>query len=651
MANRWTAFTCVVALSLIIGCGGTAEKKKPKSSGGDTKKADGGGKKKDDGSGGKKDEKSKGKKDEKSKGKKDDKGKKTSGVDAVPKNILAFQGDKATSRGGQKPHDSDTLVRSYPDDPDTLNLVIGSDNVSTVFQRFVYDYLARPNGADPTKYEPELAESWTFNKETLTYTLNIRKGVKWHPMKLPNGKDLPQKEVTARDVKFTFDCIMNPHVNAGALRSYFMMKDDEGKEKPRISVKVRGKYKVVIKWNEPYFMADDFTLGRQIMPRHVYGVDEKGEPISFDFSSKEFADGLNNHWANTKMCGTGPLIFKEYKKSEQAVLVRNPDYYGKPFFFKKVIFQYNSNPNTVVQKMLANEIDFAGITQRDQYVKLKKEHKAVTSGKVKMFDYRVTAYPYLGYNLRRPYFKDREARVGLSHGVPVQQIIDKIYHGLAFRQTGPFLPGSKWEHPDVKPIPYDLEKAKQFLDKAGWKDTNKDGTRDKVVEGKKVEFKFNLMIYSGSPTYQQIAEIIKNEFTKLGIGVQINPTKWELMLQKLRKKDYDATILGWVSDYKSDPFQIWHGSQADIPESSNSGSYKNEEVDKLITKLRVTLEEKDQIPIYREIHRLIAEDQPYTFLYLDKACVGIDARLANFKEYPMLRPHYDTREWYSTRAR
>ena len=124
---------------------------------------------------------------------------------------------------------------------------------------------------------------------------------------------LPEREFTAQYVKFTFDCILNEYVEAAALRSYYVERDEEsGKESPNIQVTVIDKHTVKVKWMKPYFMADDYTLYVQMLPRHVYSVDENGETISFDFRSKEFADGFNNHWANRTLCGTGPLIFKEW---------------------------------------------------------------------------------------------------------------------------------------------------------------------------------------------------------------------------------------------------------------------------------------------------------------------------------------------------
>ena len=131
----------------------------------------------------------------------------------------------------------------------------------------------------------------------------------------------------------------------------------------------------------------------------------------------------------------------------------------------------------------------------------------------------------------------------------------------------------------------------------------------------------------------------------------ISPAKWALMLQKLRKWDFDAAMLGWGASWsKGDLFQLWHGSQADVKDSSNHVGYRNDEVDKLIEELRVTMDEKKQNELFHKIHRLIYEDQPYTFLFSEKQTAGLDGRLENVKFY-RVRPCRDTREWYSKRPR
>jgi peptide/nickel transport system substrate-binding protein len=555
------------------------------------------------------------------------------------------------ARCGEPPAKDDSLLLYYGDDPDTLNLILSNDTASEAFQRQVYEPLADRKFPNPDEWEAVLAESWEFDEPTLTFTIHLRKGVYWHPMKLPNGTPLPRTEFTSKDVKFTFDCVLNENTEAAALRSYFQNADakDES-EKYKIKVSVVDKYTVKVQWSEPYFLAQEFTLGIGMMPRHVYSVSETGEPISLDFrSSKEFADAFNNHWANTTMCGTGPLIFKEWRREDRVMLSRNPDYWGAPYYFSNVVYLHISNPNTALQKVLQNELDWGSIPEKDHYMQ-SQDAATVKAGKMNLVAFDYPGYRYMGFNQKRDLFQDKQVRTAISYAVPVDEIIDKIYFGLASRLTGPFLPGSSASDDTLPPIPHDLEKARQLLDEAGWKDTNGDGTRDKVVAGKMVEAKFDLMIYSDSPQYRQIAEIIRENCRKIGIDAQITPTKWALMLQKLRKKEFDATILGWALSWKSDPFQIWHGSQADAPESSNSIGYSNPEVDKLIEVLRVTMDEKRQSEIYKQIHRILYDEQPYTFLFRDKQTAGHHARLQNINFYK-IRPAIDTREWYATEPR
>lgn len=559
--------------------------------------------------------------------------------------------DRPLTRGGVPPAKEDVLLLSYPNDPDTINALTSNDTLSRAWQQWVYESLAESRFDDPDKWEPLLAESWTFDEKKLEFTIKLRRGVKWHPIQFPNGTVERDREFTAHDVKFTFDCILNPHTEAAALRSYYLDPDAPREEdRIKIQVTVIDKYTVKIRWKKPYFMIKEFTLGIPIIPRHVYSRNEQGEPISFDFRSAEFAKGFNNHWANNMMCGTGPLRFKKWERNKEVVLVRNEEYWGKPFFFSHVIYKHIANPSTVYHGVLNHELDWAGISDRDLFIQ-GRERPEVKQGRVIALDYEYMGYRYVGWNLTRPQFRQREVRWALSYATPVDSMIKNLLHGLAVRVTGPFLPSSPANDPELKPIPYDLDKARAMLEKAGWRDTDGDGVRDKVIDGQKVQLDFELMIYADAPMYLRIAQMMKDSYQQIGVRMRISPNKWSLMLQRLRKRNFDACMLGWALSWRDDPFQIWHGSQADVPESSNSISYRNPQVDKLIEQLRVTLDPQKQYKLYRQIHRLIYEDQPYTFLFQDKASVLRHSRLENIKLYPKQRPHVDMREWFTTQPR
>lgn len=556
--------------------------------------------------------------------------------------------NRSMTRGGRSPAQSDVLVLSYPDDPESLNAVTANDTVSEEFRLLVYENLADRKFSNPDEWEPVLAESWEFDPKNLEYTIHLRKGVKWQPITLPNGKELPATEFTNKDVKFTFDCMLNRNVEAAHIRSYY--EDPETNDfKIKVTIPRGDKYTVKIKWTKPYFMADEFSLGVPIIPRHVFSVDKNGETISFDFSSKEFATGFNNHWANRKMCGTGPMMFKEWTREQRVVLERNPDYWGQPYYFNQLIYRHIKNPNTAVQQMLQNELDWNVIPEKDLYIE-SKSHPNVKAKKVNLVENRYPGYRYLGYNMQRDFFKDKRVRWAISHAVPIDEIIKTIYHGLAERITGPFLPGSKSNDPELKLIDYNLDKARALLDEAGWKMEEGEPFRTKMVNGQKVAANFDLIIYADSPTYMSIATILKENCRRIGVNVQISATNWALMLRKLNEKEFDACILGWAMSWKDDPFQIWHSSQAEVNDSSNHIGYRNAEVDKLIETLRVTMDPEKQTPIYRKIHRLLYDDQPYTFLFMDKRTAGYDARIENVNFYP-IRPCIDTREWFAKKAR
>jgi ABC-type transport system substrate-binding protein len=555
--------------------------------------------------------------------------------------------DDALTRGGVKPG-SDTLMLTYSNDPNTINPVLANDTVSEDFMRWVVDSLADRKFDNPDEFEPQLAERWEFDESQLEYTIHLRKGVKWHPTKFPDGTPIPSREFTSADVKFTFDCILNKSIDAASLRSYY--EDPDAKEeadKIKITLTVLDKYTLKVKWKKPYFQATEFTLGIQMIPKHVYSVDEKGEPISNDISSEEFAKGFNNHWHNSALCGTGEMIFSKWTKNERLELTRNPDYWGKPFYFSKVVFQSIPNNNTSLQMLLNGQLDSAGISEKNLYMQTKND-KAVQEGKVTLDQYSYPGYRYLGWNLKRDIFKEKAVRQALARAIPVQKIIDKILYGLAKPLTGPFLPGSSSYDDTLPLIPYDPEAAKKMLDEAGWK-AGPNGVRAKSIDGKSRSLSFDLIIYADSMMYKTIAEVIKEEFRQIGVDVQISPVKWPLMLEKLHKKEFDACLLGWALSWKQDLFQIFHGSQAEVPESSNAIGYKNAELDKLIEEHRVTMDEKKQVPLYKRMHRIIYEDQPYAFLFMDTQTGGHLSRIKNVQYYK-IRPCRDHREWYALPA-
>ena len=272
--------------------------------------------------------------------------------------------------GGFEPARADILIQAYNSDPRSLNAVISNDTISSELQTYVYQSLCTTRMAEPEVYIPSLATEWSFDDKTLEFSFKLRKGVYWHPINLPDGTPLPKTEFTSCDVKFTFDCILNKYSDAGATRSYYMGSDG----KPRIKVTRDGRYGVKIKWLSPYFLADQFTFSQAIIPKHVYSVDKNGDPISLDYSSKEFAEGFNSHWANGLMCGTGPMMLKYWQRNEEFSLVRYPEFWGEPYYFSEIIFQNTENQQTLIKKATKGELDWAQIIEKDVWLEAKDKY-------------------------------------------------------------------------------------------------------------------------------------------------------------------------------------------------------------------------------------------------------------------------------------
>jgi peptide/nickel transport system substrate-binding protein len=163
----------------------------------------------------------------------------------------------------------------------------------------------------------------------------------------------------------------------------------------------------------------------------------------------------------------------------------------------------------------------------------------------------------------------------------------------------------------VKPLPYDPQKARQLLAEAGWKDTNGDGILDR--EGK--PFRFTLITNSGNDTRRDVGVLVQRQLRELGIDVTLELYEWSVFLSNfINVKHFDACILGWSLSVDPDAYEIWHSSQ--IEKGFNFISYRNPEIDRLWEEGRKEYDIEKRKRIYWRIHELMAEDQPYTFLYV-----------------------------------
>jgi len=213
-------------------------------------------------------------------------------------------------------------------------------------------------------------------------------------------------------------------------------------------------------------------------------------------------------------------------------------------------------------------------------------------------------------------------RRALGLAIDVNKIIHYVLYGQGEDITGPFVKQTDYYDHKIPPLPYDPEGALKLLGEAGFK-RNKEGWLER--DGK--PFQFTLITNSGNDIRKAVLAIAQNAWRQIGIDVRTDLLEWSVFIkERVDKKDFDAVVLGWQMGITPDLYQIWHSSQTH-PYQLNFVSFKNERADELIIKIRREYNHAKQVAYCHELHKIIAWEQPYTFLYVGKWTAVLDKRV------------------------
>ena len=429
------------------------------------------------------------------------------------------------------------------------------------------------------------------------------------------------------DVLFTFNSIMNPKGTSPRKSDYEPVKE----------VRVLGPYKIRFTYKRLFSPAiGSWTMG--ILPEHLLNKEKlSAEAKQRGRDAEKFIMRDSNFGRNP--VGTGPFIFKEWKSDEQIRLVSNKNYWEDAPLYAEYVMRIIPDSLTQEMEFYTGAVDNYNV-QPHQVARFLKDDQYQSFSSIGYF------YSYIGYNLRNPLFADREVRVALGMAIDIDPIIKYILYGEGERVTGPYPKITDWYDPEVKALPYNPEAALAILEEKGWK-RNVEGWLEK--EGK--VFEFNLITNSGNMIRKNILTIVQESWRKIGIKCNTQLFEWAVFLKDfVNALKYDALVLGWSMGIDPDLYQIWHSSQAGSRQLNFVG-YKNAEADRLITRIRREYDRTKQISMARELHRMIARDQPYTFLYVAKSTQLLDKKIViveneKEEEYKKIFPTKDGRIRY-----
>ncbi len=515
--------------------------------------------------------------------------------------LFGCQGQEQSVPGSDadaRPAYGDTFIEASIGEPSNLLPVLASDSASSEINGLVYEGLLRYD--KNLRLEGVLAESWEISPDNLTFTFHLRQGVKWH-----DGQPF-----TSADVLFTYRMYIDPKVPTSYAEDFKQVAKAEAPDP----------YTFRVTYREPYAPALE-SWGTAIHPRHLLeGQDVTKSPLS------------------RAPIGTGPFRFVEWKPGEKLVLEGNAEYFAGRPYLRRVVYRIIPDSSTQFLELQSGGLDFMGLTPI-QYA-TQTDTPAFRRGFNK-FRYLGFGYSYLGYNLRKPLFQDLRIRQAIAHAINKQEIIDGVLLGLGKTATGPYKPDTWVYNPQVKTYAYDPVRARTLLEEAGWRDADGDGVREKGAQ----KLAFTIVTNQGNDLRAKSAEIIQRRLKEVGIDVQIRIVEWATFLKEfIFPGNFDATILGWTGGPEPDQYNIWHSSKTG-PRELNFIHYKNAEVDDLLERGRRTFDQAERKKIYDRFQAILAEEQPYTFLYVGEALPAVARRFRGIEPAPAGITHNFIR-WY-----
>lgn len=466
--------------------------------------------------------------------------------------------------------------------PTTLSPLSASDAYTTSVHSYIFESLL-DRDLDTFEWKPALATEWKISENRRVFEFKLREGVKWH-----DGK-----EFTAEDVKYSYDVIFSDDWKAVQFRPYY-----ESIEK----VEVLDKYRVRFTVKDDYFRNFEVCAGLTMLPKHFYSNPE---------NKKQFG---------RKVIGTGPYLLLKYDRGHKIILIQNPDWWGRndeneknSYQIKKINLRMVPEENVSLELLKKGDIDFQNLRPEGFMKKTVGKIWDKKIVKVKTENKTPKGYNFIAMNLKHPILRDKQVRKALSMLFNRPLMLNKFEYNLSEFATGPIYVQSDYASPNVKPIEFNPDEALKILQNAGWKDTDKDGRLDKVIDGKRMPL--SITILEPSMDMMKYLTIFKEDARKVGVEINLKNIEWNSFVKILDERNFEAVRLAWSGGSVDwDPKQIWHSSSI-AGSGSNFISYSNPEVDRLIDESRKILDKGERIKRLRKVHELISADYPYIWWF------------------------------------
>jgi peptide/nickel transport system substrate-binding protein len=457
--------------------------------------------------------------------------------------------------------------------PATLDPITSNEMISLRLTELIFNGLVGIN--EKQEIVPELAEKWERSADGRVYTFFLRKDVSWHPKE---GED--PKPFTADDVVFTYKIMMHPRTITPLKVRYEFIESVEKIDDHTVK----------------------FTLKRPILnalAKFSFKIIPKHGPSNPNYLTRDDPFVQNP-------IGTGPYILKSVTPEREIILAANDNYFkGRPHLDQFIAKPF-ADQNIMTQALMFNAIDMIVLVNPRDIPEIQGDKRFILQ------PYNALSYSFFGYNVRNPLLADKRVRKAFTYAVNRQEMLDSFFNGQGTVISGPFAPGSWAYNLDVQPLPYDPEKAKALLQEAGFS-RGADGIMQK--DGKKLALSLKVPIEKESEAVKRVVLAFKNYLKNIGVDINVEFKEWQAWKEDVfLEHDFDVMFASWVFDDSADISSLFHSGEIG-PWKNNFGGYSNPEVDSLINESKLTLDHEKRRTINRKLHAILADENPYTFLW------------------------------------
>ena len=452
----------------------------------------------------------------------------------------------------------------------------------------------------------DVVVSWQSSKDHLMDKFVIRDDLTWS-----DGKP-----ITAQDVMFSFQVIMTESVPILALRTtaehlkWVQAYDDH----------------TVVMFHKEALATNDANMNFPIIPKHVY-------ESTLPNDSTMARSGPHTRLEDQPVTG-GAYELTRRVRNQEFVVRRRDSYYmhdGKQVrpkpYFKEIRVKVIEDFNTALLALKAGQIDQMELRAEQWMNQTNGDDYYAKNTKVTALEW--TEF-HFNWNNKSKFFEDKRVRQAMSWAFDYDEFLNKIAFGLYQPCQGTFHPTS-WAFPKNGPQPYqqDLDKAEDLLAEAGWTDSDGDGIRDKEFNGRRVPFEFTLLTYQ-TETGLQAATLMKECLGKIGVLCNVKPTEFTVLVDAQQNRKFDGAMGGWGTG--TDPDES--ANLFVTGEMRNYPNYSNKRVDELFAQGRREFDPEKRAAIYGEIHNLLWEDQPCTWLFYRNAFYGFNKQVRGYNFSP-----------------